>query len=338
MRRVSRSPMVVGLLWTLLLSACQAYPLFVPPEPTPIPQTEVNKEIVRRHVEEYWNQGRLEVAKEIHAPDYTFHEQTNPPIRGRDAYDQFAIMYRTAFPDLHFTIEELIAAGDMVAGRWSIVATHQGELMGIPPTGKRAKATGISIFRISDGKIAEEWTCWDTLGVMQQLGVVPAMGREDFGWSEPSTVTGDPGDPETNKAIVRRYTEEVWNAGDLDVLSELMSADVVHHEATMEHQLPRGLEAHKQAIRIYRTAFPDLRSVHQIEVAEGDKVAVLFRVTGTHQGELMGIPPTGKKVEFTGINIHRFADGKIVETWWAWDALGLLQQLGAIPAPGQGGQ
>ncbi len=334
MLRASRlSICVVVLSLALVLSACQAYPLFVTPVPTPVPQTEMNKEVVRRYTEEVWSQGKLDLIDEIIGDGYVFHDPLTPGVEGREAIKQLIAAYRVAYPDLHFTIEDLIAEGDWVVSRWTSSGTQLGELMGIPPTGIWGQSMGITLFRVVDGKIVEEWARWDSLGLLQQLGVVPAMGREDFGWSEPSTVTGDPGDPEANKAIVRRYTEEVWNAGNLDVLPELMSADVVHHEATMEHQLPRGLEGHKQAIRIYRAAFPDLRSVHQVEVAEGDKVAVLFQVTGTHKGELMGIPPTGRKVMFSGINIHRFADGKIVETWWAWDALGLLQQIGAIPLP-----
>ena len=138
--------------------------------------TEENKAIIRRHVDEFWNQGKLDVADELHATDYVFHDSTSPEMRGTEAYNQFAITYRTAFPDLHFTIEDLIAVGDQVVQRWSCTGTHQGDLMGIPPTGKQTRTTGISIFRIVGGKIAEEWVNWSTLSLMQQLGVIPPMG------------------------------------------------------------------------------------------------------------------------------------------------------------------
>jgi len=137
---------------------------------------EENEAIVRRHMEEYWNQGNLDVSKDIHSPDHVFHEQNSEPLRGSEALGQFVTMYRAAFPDLHFTIEDLLAAGDRVAQRWSCTATHQGELMGIPPTGKKVRTTGITIFRIANGKIAEEWVNWSTLSLLQQLGAVPEMG------------------------------------------------------------------------------------------------------------------------------------------------------------------
>jgi steroid delta-isomerase-like uncharacterized protein len=82
----------------------------------------------------------------------------------------------SAFPDLKLMVEDQIAEGDKVVTRWSATGTHQGELLGIPPTGKQTTATGITIDRIQGGKIVETWTHWDNLGLLQQLGVVPQMG------------------------------------------------------------------------------------------------------------------------------------------------------------------
>jgi len=138
--------------------------------------TEANMAIVRRHTEEFWNQGTLDIADEIHTADYVFHDPSAPEIRSSEAYNQFVVMYRTAFPDIHFTIEDLFAVGDKVVSRWSCTGTHQGELMGIPPTGKSSTNTGIDIFRLSGSKIAEEWVHWSTLRMLQDLGVIPPMG------------------------------------------------------------------------------------------------------------------------------------------------------------------
>ena len=135
-----------------------------------------NKAIVRRHYDEYWNQGNLEVGTELHSADYVFHDANSPALRGSVAYDQFATMYRTAFPDLHFTTEDLIAEGDKVVQRWTASGTHMGELMGIPPTGKHASNTGISVYRLAGSVIVEEWVNWSTLGMLQQLGVIPPLG------------------------------------------------------------------------------------------------------------------------------------------------------------------
>ena len=137
---------------------------------------EENRALVNRHTEEFWNQSKLEIAEEIHAADFLFHSPSSPDMRGIEAYNQFAIIYRTAFPDLRFTTEDVIVEGDKVVERWTSTATQQGELMGIPPTGKWSKTSGISIFRVADGKLAEQWVNWDMLGMLQQLGVIPPLG------------------------------------------------------------------------------------------------------------------------------------------------------------------
>ena len=105
-----------------------------------------------------------------------FHQSNSPELRGSQAYDQFAIMYRTAFPDLRFNMEDLIAAGNKVVQRWTASGTHEGELMGIPATGKHVSNTGISIYRLAGSVIVEEWVNWSALSMLQQLGVIPPMG------------------------------------------------------------------------------------------------------------------------------------------------------------------
>jgi len=137
---------------------------------------------------------------------------------------------------------------------------------------------------------------------------------------------------EDNKAIVRRFYEEVWTQGNLAAADELTTADIVNE--TLQPPV-HGLESLKQFVMIYRTAFPDFHFTLEDLIAEGDKVTVRFTCTGTQRGELLGIPPTGKRVTLTGIDIVRFADGKFAESWTNFDALGMLQQLGVISAPGQ---
>ncbi len=133
-----------------------------------------------------------------------------------------------------------------------------------------------------------------------------------------------------NKAIDRRFTEEVWNRGNLAVVDELMRADYNGHDPT----IPTGSAGFKQFVLMYRRAFPDVHLTIEDQMAEGDKVVSRWTAHGTHRGELMGIAPTGKQVTVTGINIERIANGKLVEGWSNYDTLGMLQQLGVIPAPG----
>ena len=137
---------------------------------------------------------------------------------------------------------------------------------------------------------------------------------------------------EDNKAIARRWYEEVFNAGNLDLIHELFAPNFVDHDPV--NPLP-GLQGVRQVVGIYRGAFPDLHITVEDWVAEGDKVVTRFRAQGTHKGPLMGIPPTEKQVTVTGIDMLGFEHGKIAEHWGNRDDLGMLQQLGAVPAPGQ---
>jgi steroid delta-isomerase-like uncharacterized protein len=133
-----------------------------------------NKEIVRRLVNGVWADRNLAIVDELIAPDYVGHDPTQPePIRGPEGYRQFVGMYQAAFEDGMVTIDDEIAEGDLVVTRWTGRGTHTGELMGIAPTGKEVTVSGITISRLANGKIAEDWELMDALGMMVQLGAVP---------------------------------------------------------------------------------------------------------------------------------------------------------------------
>src|SRR5215218_8263598 len=140
---------------------------------------------------------------------------------------------------------------------------------------------------------------------------------------------------EENKALTRPSWEIVAE-GSLDTLEdalkEVYADEIVLHEPGED---VRGIEGLKQFVSMIRSALPDLRITLEDDIAEGDKVVSRWRAQGTHQGELMGIAPTGNQVRITGITIHRVSGGKIVESWSNYDALGMMQQIGAIPEPGQ---
>jgi len=138
---------------------------------------ETNKEIIRRLAEEPWR-GNTDVIDEYVADDYVGHDPSNPePLRGPAGVKEFVNTYRTAFRDARITVEEQLAEGDVVATRWTGRGIHEGELMGILPTGKEATVSGITISRLRNGKVVEEWTNWDTLGMLVQLGAVPEPAR-----------------------------------------------------------------------------------------------------------------------------------------------------------------
>jgi steroid delta-isomerase-like uncharacterized protein len=136
--------------------------------------TEENKANVRRGFEAI-NQKNLAVFDELLTPDVVVHSASTT-TQGLEAYKQSLSMYLTAFPDLQFTIEDMIAEGDTVVVRYTTRGTHQGNLWGIPPTGKQVSATGIFIDRLVNGKAVEQWTNFDDLGLLHQLGVIPSMG------------------------------------------------------------------------------------------------------------------------------------------------------------------
>lgn len=134
--------------------------------------TAANETLVRRFFEEFCNQRRAEVADELIADDYISHGPQSPPAEGPDGARDRVGLYQDAV-DGHWNVEEIVSAGDRVIARWTGTGTHRGELMGVSPTGLPISVDAISIFRVSDGKIAEEWTVWDALGLLQQIGAVP---------------------------------------------------------------------------------------------------------------------------------------------------------------------
>jgi steroid delta-isomerase-like uncharacterized protein len=133
--------------------------------------------------------------------------------------------------------------------------------------------------------------------------------------------------PEQNKTLARRWFDDLFSRGDLDAANEILSAEFVDHLPRGDE---RGIEELKQYILMYRAAFPDIRDTVEEIVAEGDKVVVRWTSRATHQGEFMGVAPTGRHVTFTGMRLFRIAENKIAESWVNLDQLGLQEQLGIV--------
>ena len=137
-----------------------------------------NKQLIRRLFRELWNNGKLAAANEIFTAHYVNHDPASPDFgKGPEAAKQSVTLYRNAFPDLAFTIDQMIETDNFVTTRFTACGTHKGELRGIAPTNKPIKVEGIVIHRIARGRIAEARVVWDALGMMQQLGVVPAVEK-----------------------------------------------------------------------------------------------------------------------------------------------------------------
>lgn len=139
---------------------------------------------------------------------------------------------------------------------------------------------------------------------------------------------------EQNKALVREFFAG-WNSGNLDRMVGVLVEEYQHHDPSLPPELQRGRENYRKIAEMLLGAFPGLEVTIEDQVAEGDKVATRCTCRGTQRGALMGIPPSGKQVEFVMTVISRIADGKIAEGWVNFDALGMLQQIGALPSPEQ---
>ncbi len=285
-----------------------------------------------RHIPEMiMNLGKVEVADQEIAEDYVEHIAMPPGFtKGRQGFKDFALALRSAFPDLryevdHLTTNDLIGENQKVVHRIVAHATHLGAWGPFPGTGRRMTWSEIHIGLYVGNLLVEHWGNIDTLAIMQQIGAIP-------GWEEPPPVPSRPQVTgkirttyEQNAEIVRRYVVEVWNKGQLHVADELVHPQSIDSGLP---QLPVGPEGVKLAVLMHRVAFPDLRILIQDLIAEEEAVAIRFVMTGTHLGNYLNIPPTGRTIEMQACEIYRIGDGQIIEREMVADMLGLFGQLG----------
>jgi predicted ester cyclase len=140
--------------------------------------SEEIKATIRRLVEEAWHKGNLDVLDEVYDANFVFHRPPFPDIEGIEAYKQYVADFRKGFPDLRFTIDEIIVEGGTSATRYTTQGTHTGQsaILRLPPTGKQVTGPLVTVAHFVDGKVVEEWSYADFLGSLQQLGVIPPMG------------------------------------------------------------------------------------------------------------------------------------------------------------------
>ena len=138
---------------------------------------EQNKAFIQRVTEEFYNQGKIELAEQFYASTYVHHDPASPQVRDRDGLKEALRAFRAGCPDLHITTDALFAEGDTVTKRWTYHATHTGDLSGLPPTGRRITMSGLELFRLAGGKIVESWLAYDNLSLMQQLGIIPTPAQ-----------------------------------------------------------------------------------------------------------------------------------------------------------------
>lgn len=306
---------------------------------------ENNKALFRRWFTEVWNEGNFDAAVEIVSDDMVVHGASGQPLgHGREGIVSLVRSWRTAFPDGHMSIGDLLAEGDMAVARVIWRGTHTGPFYGIPPTGRSVTIIGLGFDRISGGRFVESWGDVDLLGALQQIGAVPSfVNREVYGWAplsqeeiNASTLSTppapqSPGSPEENRDLARRFFQTL-NDWDLEAFRE-----VVDPETYVEHNPFLGPLTLDEAVQMYsltRQSVPDLHVTlePQVQVTEGDRIGSRGTLRGAHTAvELFGAPPDGRIVEWTGNDILRVAGGRIVERWVCADIYRLMLTMG-VPA------
>jgi predicted ester cyclase len=297
----------------------------------PVTTLEENEALATMYWEEVWwgDQGKI---AEIVAPDEVHHWGIGGDTTGFEEFSERWDQFFTAFPDLEFTVDLVAAEGDLVATRWTATGTQRGEWQGIAPTDRQVTWQGTNIFRIECGQIVESWSEADHLGLLSQLGAtdIPALLATPAAQAQGATsapmatpCADDSGD--ANVATAQRWTDDVYTGKDLAVLDEILDPSAIHHGAAFPDTA--GVEAIKEALAGTFASFPDINLAVDDTIADGDLVVVRWSGTGTNDGPWLGMEPTGKTVDFTGINIYRFACGKIVESWSEMDALAVLREL-----------
>jgi steroid delta-isomerase-like uncharacterized protein len=267
-----------------------------------------NKTICRRLLVEAWGEGILETVSETVSKDCLLHDAAFPTLgRGADSYERHIRANREAFPDFRFTCDDIIAERDEVVIHWTCHGTHSGNFLNFPATNRRVMISGTTIHRLERGKIVELWADWNLQSLLDQLGL---------GLTE----------QEANKAIVKRYVEEIWNRRRPEKIAAFVTKNYVRHSPSGPM---RGAQGLRQDYDTYLLAFLDCHIRIDDMTCEGNHVVVRFTATGTHEGEFLDLPATNRTVSVPGITVIRIVGGKIAEEHVVWDRLGILQQLGA---------
>jgi predicted ester cyclase len=297
---------------------------------------EEAKAIIRRWNEEGWSGGKYDLAQEIISPNMIVHGAGGQTVgMGPDGLVDLIRTWRTAFPDGRMEIDDLIVEGDTVAIRNTWYGTQQAEFYGVPPSGNSVAVTSVGIDRVTDGLVSEGWGELDMVGMMQQMGALPAVGPGAFAngaepvWGPTSNSGGDSGSPDENRTILESWVSGTGSA-DEQALAAVADASFVDHSPGWGTTDLASVAAIQTTLR---DAMPDLS--YELDtsciVSEGNQVAGHSLVRGTHTGgALFGAEPSGKELVWTHSDFVRTQDGKIVERWSSTDMLTLFQQAGVL--------
>jgi steroid delta-isomerase-like uncharacterized protein len=281
------------------------------------------KALARREIEEFEGRGDLALAGTLFGPGYALHFPGFPPL-DRTGHEQVIGAFREAFPDLTISVAEQVGSIDHVANHWVAHGTHRGPFQGIPATGKAVRISGNNVMRLEGGRIVELWGQLDAVGLLAQLGVIPAPPPEPV----PEAFVRGGRARGGGVEVVRRFASK-FNQGRLDTIADEYADGYVL-------DFPGGPAGHgkeglRRATTEFRAAFPDLFFTTDDLFEEGDRVAWRWTMTGTHRGPLGPFPASGRNVRLPGISVFQLEDGLIARDRVRADMAGLLTQIGAIP-------
>jgi len=278
---------------------------------------EQNKARVREYISEIINKHVSGRFSEYVPEDGIDHSAPPGMPAGSLGTEMFFKMFYEASSDMHNTILSMAAEEDKVSFVSQVSGTHDGVLMGMPPTGKKFSVTMLETVRIVDGKYAEHWGGMDLYSMMIQLGALKDPNLKSLQAKYP--------------AIVQRYIDGV-NNHDEAALREAFAVDFVDHNNAQVQGLPQGVEGVVMAHNMLHESFNDITFTIDDYSIEDDKIGIRVHAEGTHTGPFYGFPPSGKKIQWTAHRIIRIANGQMVEAWNEFDQVGILQQMGVIPS------
>ena len=300
---------------------------------------ERNKAVVRRFKESQGTKDEAAVMREIMSPNYERARagMENLANNARDqGFPSPGSGLRGAFPDRADFIEDMVAESDQVGMLWRLTGTHQGNFLGVAPTGKKIDIYEIGFFRLADGKITDGWFMGDEAGLLKQLGAKLPQRKDDQLIAPPVTGAGEDPDAvlqrlqavplvsqeDRNRLMVARSKGSAPSPSD-------RAPDYKQRRFGFQHLRDYGIA--KGVVNQSITAsLPDRRDRLDGFLAEGEKVWMRFKLAGTNTAPLYGLPPTSRRVEMPEIGIMRIVDGKWKESWYFGDELGLLLQLNAL--------
>lgn len=281
----------------------------------------------------YWAEivwGKQGTIADIVAPDEIHHWGVFDDTTGFAAFAGRMATFLAAFPDLEFTVAAVVAQDDLVATHWTATGTQTGEWQGSAPTGRQVAWSGLSIFRIACGQIAEAWGVADHIGLLRQIGAIdvpppltPIAESSPLATPAATPCAGDT--PAANSTLARRWMEDVLDDQNLGVLDEILDPAIVHHGSTVPDA--RGIAAVKEALGGLLETLPDMTVTVDQTVAGGDLVFMRWSGTATPAAPYVGVEPTGTTVNLNGINLYRIDCGRITESWSMVNALSVLRQL-----------